>query len=360
MVDNLPTVVVGMSGGVDSSVAAALLTQNGYNVVGVTLLFRPCDDDGTANWCCGMGAQDQARGVAEKLGIRHYSIDCAKPFEQEVLRPAWEQYARGRTPSPCVICNREVKFRHMLDLVHKLGGEKVATGHYARILQDKEAGKPVMLRGKDSSKDQSYFLFSLSRQQMESVLFPLGHYLKTEVRELAREMGFSNADRKESQDACFVHPEEGFAEGLRRKFDASASPGRIVDQEGKHLGEHHGIHRYTIGQRKGLGIALGQRAYVSNIDAKNSEVVLTTRVGDILSDYFSVSQVAWVGGPQPLFPLRCQVQIRYQHRPAEAMIESAQAGKVNVRFEEPQSAVTPGQAAVFFDNDRVLGGGWID
>jgi tRNA-specific 2-thiouridylase len=353
------SVVVAMSGGVDSSVAAGLLAREGYDVIGVTLLFSACDDE-SVNWCCGTPAQAEARAVAQKLGIPFYAIDCASAFESRVLRPAWEEYARGRTPSPCVICNRQIKFEMLLDLGKKLGVKKMASGHYARIEREKKTERPMLFRGKDRSKDQSYFLYSLSEEQLGSMLLPLGELKKTEVRRIAREMGLTNAERKESQDACFVYSEGSFAEGLRVKFDAPARPGVVVDNEGNSLGEHTGIHNYTIGQRKGLGIAVGRRAYVTRIDSPRSQVVLSDALEDLESRYLWATQTVWTSGRPTEFPVRCKAQIRYRHRPVDAVIVSEKAGRVTLRFDTPQRAVAPGQAAVFYLDQQVLGGGWIE
>jgi tRNA-specific 2-thiouridylase len=359
MVDGGRSVIVAMSGGVDSSVAAGLLVRQGYHVIGVTLLFSACDDE-SVNWCCGTPAQVEARAVAQQLGIPFYTIDCAKEFESRVLRPAWDEYARGRTPSPCVVCNRQIKFEMLRNLGKKLGVQKMASGHYARIERSNESERPLLLRGKDRSKDQSYFLYALSEEQLNSMIFPLGELEKTEVRKIAREMGLTNAERKESQDACFVYSKGSFAEGLRVKFGAPASSGVVVDSEGNSLGEHAGIHNYTIGQRKGLGIAVGRRAYVTHIDSERSRVVLSDAVKDLESRYLWASQIVWTSGKPEAFPVRCKVQIRYRHRPVDAVIESEKAGRVKLRFDTPEKAVAPGQAAVFYHGQTVLGGGWIE
>ncbi len=353
------SVMVAMSGGVDSSVAAGLLVRQGFDVIGVTLLFSACDDE-TVNWCCGTPAQADARAVAQKLGIPFYTLDCAKEFESRVLRPAWEEYARGRTPSPCVVCNQQIKFELLLELGKKLGVQKMASGHYARIERDKKTDRPLLYRGNDPTKDQSYFLYSLSEEQLGNMLFPLGELKKSEVRKIAREMGLTNAERKESQDACFVYSDGSFAEGLRVRFDAPASSGLVVDNEGNSLGQHAGIHNYTIGQRKGLGIAVGRRAYVTHIDPNRSQVVLSDAEEDLESRYLWATETVWTGGRPTAFPVRCQVQIRYRHRPVAAVIASEEAGRVELRFDEPQRAVAPGQAAVFYIGDQVLGGGWIE
>ncbi|MDJ0765148.1 MAG: tRNA 2-thiouridine(34) synthase MnmA [Myxococcota bacterium] len=354
------TVVVAMSGGVDSSVAAGLLKQDGYIAIGATLRFHPCDEETDVSWCCGRGAVEQARAVAGKLGIPHYSVDCADAFAARVLEPAWRAYDRGRTPSPCILCNRDIKFEMLLDLAHKLGANKVATGHYARLNRDPDTHDPMLLRGLDPSKDQSYFLFSLTRDHLEAAVFPLGAYRKQDVRRVAKSLGFSNADRPESQDACFFHREDGFAETLRRRFRAPARPGQVVDPSGRPLGTHEGIHRFTIGQRKGLGIALGNRAYVTNIDADRAEVTLSDSPEAIQSNRLVATDVTWTGDVTPALPVKCRAQIRYRHKATDATAALLEDGRLAVVFDTPQTAIAPGQAVVLYDGDQVLGGGWID
>lgn len=351
------TVFVAMSGGVDSSVAAGLLVRQGYNVVGVTLIFRPCDDVDNVSWCCGRGAQENARAVCQSLGIKHYAIDCAAEFEDAVLRPAWETYKNGRTPSPCILCNSDIKFKIIMERAKKLGATQLATGHYAVI---EHGDKPTLTRGEYAPKDQTYFLYALSKEQLNFTLFPLGKLKKSEVRTLAREMGFANAERKESQDACFVTANGNFQEALRQRFNASKVPGNIVDTLGNVLGQHEGIYNYTVGQRKGLNIALGRRAFVSKIDAAQNEVILTTDETDLLSTTAVAGDVSWTGGVIPVFPLKCEAQIRYRSTAASGVANLRIDGKLEVVFEKPQKAVAPGQALVLYDGHRVLGGGWIE
>ena len=350
-------VVVAMSGGVDSSVTAALLRDLEYEVIGATLRFWLCEEgEGEAKSCCGLDAVAEARAAAGKLGIHHQVIDCRTRFEERVLRPCWEEYDRGRTPNPCVLCNPRIKLLELLRQASLLGADLVATGHHARVIQ---GDHPALLRGKDRNKDQSYFLFGLHQDQLASLLMPVGEMTKDQVRQSARDLGLCNAERPESQDACLGSDDEPFAEALRRRFDASSQPGDLVDTAGNVLGRHRGIHLYTIGQRRGLGIALGQRAYVVGIHAAKHEVVVSTKLEDLSAGGLVASGVKWLvppEGPQ----LQAAVQIRYRHRACPATLQLEQGDTVRVRFTEPQRAVTPGQAAVFYDGERVLGGGWID
>jgi tRNA-specific 2-thiouridylase len=351
-------VVVAMSGGVDSSVAAALLRQEGHEVHGVTFAFDPFLEGPDLSWCCGAGAAEQAGAVAERIGATHEVVECADLFEAVVLWPAWRDYSCGRTPNPCVACNRQVKFDLLLEHAGKIDAARIATGHYAR-LADSRSNTRVLRRARDRNKDQSYFLFTLTEEQRAAALFPLGELEKTRVRRIARELGFENADREESQDACFRSP-CGFAEGLRLKFEAEPRPGTIVDREGREVGSHRGIHHFTIGQRKGTGVSLGSPAYVVEIDGAVNRIVLSTREEDILARGLRAAAVVWAEGAPPGGPLRCLAQIRYRHREVPAVVHAEDRGGVDVRFEEPQRAVTPGQAVVFYDGDRVLGGGWIE
>lgn len=354
-----PRVLVAMSGGVDSSVAAALLLEQGHEVIGLTLRLWPCEGDKSAgeNSCCGLGGVAEARAAAGVLGIPHYVVDAHARFEHLVLRPAWEAYRQGLTPNPCVDCNHAIKFHLLQEHAHRLDARFVATGHHARLERTGPTGL-ALLRGQDPEKDQSYFLFGLTRAQLELTLLPVGRLTKAEVRQRARELGLPNAERAESQDACLGNGQRGFAEALRRQFDAPPRPGAIVDREGRPLGRHDGIHRFTIGQRKGLGVARGQRAYVTAIHADRAEVTISEDVRDLESDALVATDLRWLV-PPPAAPFEAEVQIRYRHRPARARVSLDAAGRASVCFAEPQRAVTPGQAAVFYHGQQVLGGGWI-
>jgi tRNA-specific 2-thiouridylase len=351
-------VVVAMSGGVDSSVTAALLLHGGFDPIGVTLRLWDCDEEGTAKACCGIDPTGYAREAAGRLGIPHFVVDAREVFETHVLRPAWEAYASGRTPNPCVRCNEKVKLGFLLEKANALGAGRVATGHHARIVE--EGGVPALKRARDGEKDQSYYLFSLSAEQLRAALAPVGEYTKAEIRERARGLGFSCADRPESQDACFSVEDGGFAEALRLRFGGRAVPGDIVDDDGRVLGRHEGIHRVTIGQRRGLGVALGRKAYVSAIHADRGEVVVSVEARALLAGGLVASGFRWLVPPAEGVEVEGEVQIRSRHRPVAARADRFEEGRIRIRFEKSQRAVAPGQAVVLYRNDRVLGGGWIE
>lgn len=359
------TVLMALSGGVDSSVAAHLLQRQGCELIAVTLRMDEDASNGEdgGSSCGGGSAIDSARRAADSLGIRHVVIDARKEFESQVLRPSWDAYARGETPSPCILCNERIKFGLLLQKAAALGADKVATGHYARIQRD-ALGIPHIARGTDPAKDQAYFLFALSPAQLEKVLFPLGELSKTEVRGIAAAIGLSTADRKDSQDACFALSPEGFAESLRLKFGAPAACGPVLDGEGRILrARHGGLHRFTIGQRRGFGFSVGQKAFVRALRPEDSAVILTWDESDLLTREM---RVRCAPGGLPALQFRCEVQIRSRHRAAPAEVEALPSSETSegirearVIFDAPQRAVTPGQAAVFFQGGMVVGGGWI-
>jgi tRNA-uridine 2-sulfurtransferase len=351
-------VVAAMSGGVDSSVAAALLLEQGFEVIGVTLQLHECHESDEGRSSCGTDAVVQARAAADHLGIQHRVMDCRQDFEQSVLLRSWEEYSRGRTPNPCVICNERIKFGLLLDYARTLGAEKIATGHYARIGMRK-SGKAFLMRGADIRKDQSYFLFSVSSGNLSAALFPIGGYTKDAVRVMARRMGLSNADRQESQDACLSIKGTSYPETLRQRFNEGLKPGPFLDEEGRFLGMHDGIHRFTIGQRRGLKVALGSAAWVQSIDPQNGAVFLTTRKEDLIAQGLTATDVRWQALTRRYKQLRCFVQVRYNQAPVFATVEMDESDTARVMFERPLMAVTPGQAVVFYRGDIVLGGGWI-
>ncbi len=351
-------VVVGMSGGVDSSMAAALLLEQGYQVIGVTLRLRSGQEAGDSGSCCLSDGAVQARAVAGQLGIPHHVLDGQDRFTEQVLRPCWQEYLLARTPNPCVLCNERIKFGALLDFARSLGADKVATGHYAVV--DTTGDTPVLRRGRDRHKDQSYFLFALSRSQLRSSLMPLGDLTKADVREEARRRGLVTADRRESQDVCFSSPDAGFGEVLIRRFGGDPRCGEVVDTEGRVIGRHDGIHRFTIGQRRGVHIALGSPAWIKAIDAATGRVTLTTRQEDLLSSDLTAKAVVWHEEPPAGESLSCTVQVRYRQTPVPAQVTAWADGRARVVFGQPVKAVTPGQAAVFYRDDRVVGGGWIE
>ena len=351
-------IAIAMSGGVDSSVAAALLKQAGHSLIGVTLKLQECHDAQGSKSCCGVDGVTRARAVAGSLGFPHYVLDCVKDFERLVLFPAWQEYANGRTPSPCLHCNEQVKFGLLLDWASRLGVPRVATGHYARLEKD-AAGRPVLLRGCDSGKDQSYFLAGMSLDQLDRAVFPVGHLCKPEVRALAKSHGLPTAETPESQDACLVAPGESFPEMLRKRFDAPARAGEIVDETGKLVGRHDGIHLFTIGQRKGLPAGATARRWVKAIAPDTGLVTITGRPEELVGTEFVAKSVNWLAGELPRAPLICSVQVRYRHASVPATIVTQDDGGLRVSLQNPVKAITPGQAAVFYDGERTLGRGWI-
>lgn len=356
-------VTVAMSGGVDSSVAAGLLLEAGYEVIGATLRLRACREARASRSCCGFNGVTNARAVAGHLGIPHYIIECTEAFERQVLRPAWDEYARGRTPSPCLPCNELIKFGRLLDWARQIGVPQVATGHYARLGVDAD-GRPTLLRGADAVKDQVYFLAGLDVATLRAVLFPIGELTKPEVRAHARRLGLPTAESPESQDACFVDSGPDalpFAEVLRCRFGAEPQAGPIVDTAGVTVGEHRGVHLFTVGQRRGLGLRTAKRYWVAAIDAAAATVVVTDDLRAIDRRRFVARDATWIDGRPLAGPRPCRVQVRSQHAGVDATVEplGEEPGAVAVECAAPVRAITPGQAAVFFDGPRVLGRGWI-
>ncbi len=376
-------VLVGMSGGVDSSVAALLLKKQGYEVIGVTLnLWSYEDRQEPYNECCSL----EVRTVAQQLGIEHHFIDAGKEFKERVVDVFLTEHAQGRTPSPCGRCNRLVRFPILLELADRFGCEFLATGHHARIVV--ENGVYYLLTSKDPIKDQSYFLYGLTQDQLKRILFPVGHLLKSEVWQIAREHTLVSARKPESMDLCFI-PKGDYRAYLQAKLDGAVRPGEIVDTSGRVVGRHHGLAFYTIGQRQGLGIALGKRVYVVGFDYEKNRLI----VGDesaLLSEgliatdvnfvypkalrYLSPSPFPKAGGETSPFPFReggqgdrsegeglsVAVKIRYRSPRVPATLELLNETRVQVRFAQPQRAVTPGQITVFYEGERVLGGGIIE
>ena len=355
--DPHPVIVIALSGGVDSSVAAARLQAQGNKVIAVTLKLH---SRGTAHENASCGGSDgvsRARAAAAKLGIAHYELNCETEFDQQILRPAWEEYGRGRTPSPCLWCNERIKFGVLMAWARQFGAGKLATGHYAKISWS--SGNPVLSRGEDPGKDQSYFLAGLTREQLADTVFPLGDLRKRDVREIARGLDLETADARDSQDACLVGRDGQFAETLRRRFAAEAKRGVITSDAGQPLGRHPGIHLFTVGQRRGLGINTSGRCWVRAVDGVTGVVSVTLDERKLHSSQLVATGINWLG-PAPLTgPRPCQVQVRYRHTAAPAVIEPAGPDAIRATFDQPVRAITPGQAAVFYDGTSVLGRGWI-
>ncbi len=342
-------VVVAMSGGVDSSLVAALLVQEGYAVIGLTMQLWQED---TAS---DMVVSD-ARKVAEHLGIPFHAVDFRDLFHEKVVRAFIDEYKRARTPNPCVVCNRKIKFDALLAKARELGADKIATGHYAQIEQG-EDGKYQLKKGLDPKKDQSYFLYHLDQDILSSVIFPLGRMEKTETRELAEKLGLHVAKKKESQEICFI-PDNDYKSFLERHCPKAFREGEIVDREGTVRGKHKGLPCYTIGQRKGLGIAAPQPLYVIGMDQKKNSLLVGAN-SDLFATELIAEQVRYVSGEIPTEPYRAEVKIRYAATPAEAVITPLEHRKVHIKFNDPQRAITPGQSVVFYDGDSVLGGAII-
>jgi tRNA-specific 2-thiouridylase len=345
-----------MSGGVDSSVAGHFLKMAGYDVVGVTMKVWPQDCMSRAeDKCCGPSAIADARGVAHRLGIPHYVVDEADRFEEIVIGYFAEEYRAGRTPNPCVMCNEKLKFGSLWDKARALGAEAIATGHYAII--EHGAGGARLRKGRDPKKDQSYFLFSLNNEQLGRALTPLGGMTKAEIREVARELGLRVADKADSQEICFV-PGNDYKAFLRGHLgDGAFHRGGIFDTSGRHLGDHEGIEMFTIGQRKGLPGGSPKPLYVVDIDPDTSRVIVGGEE-ELLREEFEVDRVNWIGG-EPAGAVDATVKIRYAHPGTSASVEPLPGGRARIVLREPQRSVTAGQAAVFYDGDLVLGGGWI-
>lgn len=340
--------LVAMSGGVDSALAAALLLEEGHEVIGATMRLREADDD---------RSNADAREVAHTLGIAHHVVDYRRDFERQVVDPFIDVYCAGQTPNPCVGCNRRVKFGWLAEFGRSLGADRIATGHYARIEAGHGGRRSVLKRGLDREKDQSYFLFRIPSGQLSRILFPLGRLTKSVVRAMAAERGLGVSRRLESQDICFI-PDGDYESLIRRKRPDAFTPGPIRDRGGAILGEHRGLPAYTVGQRKGLGIASSEPYYVLALD-RASNSLLVGRKEDLKGEAFLLEELNWcsIDRPEKSFP--ASVQIRYRSTPAGAQVFPLEDGTVRVEFADQQPAITPGQSAVFYDDETVLGGGTI-
>jgi tRNA-specific 2-thiouridylase len=354
-------VVVAMSGGVDSSVTAALLKEEGYEVIGVTMQLWPSTESageaGGFGGCCGSSAVREAKRVAHLLGIPHYAMNFKAIFARKVIANFCHEYSLGRTPNPCIRCNQYIKFDALLKKAKGLGADFVATGHYARIEYDKGSGRYLLKRGIDLKKDQSYVLYMMTQHQLRDAVMPLGHLTKEEVRQIAQKLGLPVANKAESQDICFI-PDDNYPRFFTEYMPGAARPGPILDSRGNALGEHRGILFYTIGQRRGLGVSAPEPLYVVAIDAENNTIVVGSKK-DTYQDELIAAEVNWIAIEQPSQLIKAKAKVRYLHRAAEATVTPLAEGKVHVKFKEPQMAITPGQAVVFYNGDSVIGGGTI-
>jgi tRNA-uridine 2-sulfurtransferase len=367
---NSKTIAVAMSGGVDSSTVAAMLRAEGHNVIGLTMQLwnqrrlagHPGMPEAVQGRCCSLDDVYDARRVAETIGIPYYVINHEERFEREVVQPFVHEYLSGRTPIPCSLCNNHLKFDQLLIVARQIGAEMLATGHYARVEFDDVRGRWLLKRPADSSKDQTYFLFGLTQEQLSRTVFPLGGMTKPQVRELARQHGLALAEKPDSQEICFVPGGD-----YKRFLDAylaergEALPdtaGELVTTNGEVIGEHEGIHNFTVGQRKGLGVATGTPLYVIQIKGDARQVVVGGGE-QLYSRTLRVHRVNLISVVELHEPMRVTVKIRHRHEPAPATIEKTGADEIVVTFDDPQRAITPGQAAVFYDGDIVVGGGWI-
>jgi len=356
-------VVVAMSGGVDSSVTAALLKDEGYEVIGATMQVWPsnelADEADRFGGCCGLDAVSDAKRVAHRLGIPHYVMNFREIFAQKVISDFCREYSLARTPNPCIRCNEYIKFDALLRRAGELDADFVATGHYARIERGEASGRYLLKKGVDRSKDQSYVLYVMTQDQLGHVLTPLGGFAKERVRQIARELGLTVADKAESQEICFI-PDGDYASFVKEYIPQAAKPGPVLDREGNTLGEHRGILFYTIGQRKGLGLSAGEPLYVVDIDRERNAVIVGTK-GEVYGDELVASNLNWIAIQPPQQPLELKAKIRYRHREADAVITPFLTGDgARVKFRQPQMAITPGQAIVFYHRDTVVGGGTIE
>ncbi len=347
-----------MSGGVDSSTTAWLLKEKGYDVIGATMCIGTMDStsSGPAR-CCSLADIEDARRVALQLGIPFHVFHLRDEFESKIIQYFCDEYKRGRTPNPCILCNEKLKFGSFLSRALDLGADYIATGHYAKLEYHESMRQYLLKKGADQRKDQSYVLFSLTQDQLRHSLLPLGEHRKEEVREQAAHVGLQVHDKPESQEVCFIH-DTSYHSFLRERLRESIEPGPIVDLQGQIMGEHKGIAFYTVGQRRGLRLAKGKPLYVIGID-RNRNTLIVGEEREVYADTFTIDSISWINARETSSSFSAQVKIRYNHPGSEATVTPKAKEELEVRFKNPQKAITPGQAAVIYDGDRVLGGGWI-
>jgi len=346
-------VVVAISGGVDSAIAAYLLVKEGFEVIGVNLkLFSQEEDFG----CCGIQGINDARNVALQLFIPFYQINCEKEFESEVIKYFCQEYLSGKTPNPCILCNKKIKFGVLFEKIKTFSADYIATGHYAKVEYDKSIKRYILRKGEDREKDQSYFLFSLSQKQLNQILFPLGEYKKTQVKEIAKELGLKVYNKAASQEICFI--DKDYRKFLKAQITTNEfKPGHIIDKAGKILGEHQGIAFYTIGQRKGIG-AHKRPLYVVAIN-KDENTITVGEEEELYRDTLIAEDVNWIGIETLNGEIEVKAKIRYKQKETAVIISPLKDKTVEVKFHQPQRAITPGQAVVFYQEDKIIGGGWI-
>jgi len=356
---NSHRIVVAMSGGVDSSTAAALLKEQGYDVIGISMkLWDYPDDINRFGGCCTLDDINDARKVADKLDIPFYVVNMEDVFSKEVVDYFVSAYLKGETPNPCLKCNQILKFETLLKKAVELEADYLATGHYARIVYNDLSKRYKLLKGVDKDKDQSYFLFTMTQEQMSKIMFPLGSLAKSDVRVHARRFGLKIAEKKESQDICFVSGSQ-YHDFIAKMTGVYENSGDIVDRDGNLLGKHSGLYKYTIGQRKGIGIAAGKPQYVVDIDAKNNRLVVGSRY-DAFSDGLIARDINWISMVSPELQMDVESKIRYRHKGVKSVVKPIGEGRAEVEFFSPECAVTPGQAVVFYKGEEVTGGGWIE
>lgn len=352
-------IAVAMSGGVDSSLAAALLKKEGYEVIGLTFKMWPKEECGSSigSMCCNLEAITRARAVAGDLDIPYYVFDFSEEFKNKVIDYFCDQYLKGFTPNPCVICNEKIKFGLLYEKALALDTDLIATGHYARLDYSGKSGRFILKEGKACEKDQTYFLFTLSQEQLRHIIFPLSNYTKERAREAAKKFKLKTSGTDSSQDVCFTQDLD-YAEYIKKKTGIEIKPGDIVDKNGKALGRHNGIIFYTIGQRRGLGIAHKEPLYVTGIDRETNRIIVGTKK-DVLKKSLIADQLNWIAVEGIDKPIMVKAKIRYNHKAATARVAPIGSEMVQVDFDTPQEAPTPGQAVVFYDKGAVVGGGWI-